>query len=387
MSVVGARPNFVKAAALIAAFREARIEPLLVHTGQHYDDAMSARFFRELGLPAPDFNLEVGSGSHAVQTADAMKAFEPVVLDVQPDLVLVVGDVNSTLAAGLVAAKLGVPLAHVEAGLRSGDRSMPEEINRIVTDAVSDTLFCTEQAAVDNLVREGIAPEKVFLAGNTMVDTLLRHRARAQASAVLDDLGLEPGQYAAVTLHRPSNVDDPATLAQIIGALDQIRRRQTVVLTLHPRLRDNLSRFGFDLENRAANTGREVASGRTPAAKHRLVVADPFGYLDFLKLADNAQIVLTDSGGVQEETTVLGVPCLTLRKNTERPETIRTGTNRLAGVTTDSILAAYRAAIQNPPQGSVPPYWDGRAAERIAETLLTRFADGRTPVAPELPEL
>ncbi len=369
LNVVGARPNFVKIASLIDAFQRCeRIDPVLVHTGQHYDDAMSARFFRDLGLPRPDVNLEVGSGSHAVQTAEIMKAFEKVALRLCPDAVLVVGDVNSTIACGLVAAKLGVPLIHVEAGLRSGDRTMPEEINRVLTDAISDLLFCTESAGVENLAREGVAHDKVFLVGNTMVDTLLRHRERSRASAVLQDLRLEgstkAGGYAVATLHRPSNVDEERTLTGILDALEAVQADLPVVLPLHPRLRASLARFG--LEERVAS----LAGLRTAA---------PFGYLDFLKLVDNARVVLTDSGGLQEETTALGVPCVTLRENTERPATIEIGTNRLAGTTREGILAAYRDATAEAAQGvgeagsMLPPLWDGRAGERIAATLEAKL--------------
>lgn len=381
LNVVGARPNFVKMASLMEAYRGCnRIDPVLVHTGQHYDDALSARFFRDLRLPRPDVNLEVGSGSHAVQTAEIMKAFERVALQMRPDAVLVVGDVNSTIACGLVAAKLGVPLIHVEAGLRSGDRTMPEEINRVLTDAISDLMFCTERAGVENLAREGVAHDKVFLVGNTMVDTLLRHRERSRVSPVLDELQLEnsteAGGYAVATLHRPSNVDEEDTLAGILDALKEMQADLPVVLPLHPRLRDSLARFGLE-ERVAALPGLRTAS--------------PFGYLDFLKLVDNARIVLTDSGGLQEETTALGVPCVTLRENTERPVTVEVGTNRLAGTSPEGIVAAYRKATveltkraasarraesaeKTTDAGStLPPLWDGRAGDRIVATLVEKL--------------
>lgn len=366
LNVVGARPNFVKAASLVAAYRDHHwIDPVLVHTGQHYDEAMSAGFFRDLGLPPPDVNLGVGSGTHATQTAEIMKAFERTALEMQPDVVLVFGDVNSTIACGLVAAKLGVPLAHVEAGLRSGDRRMPEEINRVLTDAISDLLFCTEQSGVENLAREGIAGDKVFLVGNTMVDSLLRHRERSKASNVLRDLGLDEsgdatGGYAVATLHRPSNVDDRRTLEGILDAFAELRADLPIVLPLHPRLREMLGRFGLE---------------RRPLARG-LRVAEPFGYLDFLKLVDNARVVLTDSGGVQEETTALGVPCVTLRENTERPVTVAAGTNRLAGTSPDRIVTACRdamaewAARESRP---TPPLWDGRAGERIVAALKEKL--------------
>ena len=364
LNVVGARPNFVKVASLMTAYRGCdRIDPVLIHTGQHYDEAMSAGFFRDLGLPHPEVNLDVGSGSHAVQTAEIMKAFEGVAREMRPDAVLVVGDVNSTIACGLVAAKLGFPLAHVEAGLRSGDRTMPEEINRVLTDAISDLLFCTEQAGVENLAREGVAHDKVFLVGNTMVDTLLRHRERSKASTVLEDLGLVGnlrggGGYAVATLHRPSNVDQERTLTGILDAFEEMQADLPIVLPLHPRLRESLARFGLV---------------RRVERMNRLRTAAPFGYLDFLKLVDNARIVLTDSGGLQEETTALRVPCVTLRENTERPVTVEIGTNRLAGTTPEGILASYRDAMAEFEAGearsSVPPLWDGRAGDRIVEIL------------------
>ena len=357
--VVGARPNFVKIAPLLAACRRAgSIEPVLVHTGQHYDDALSERFFRELAIPEPDVNLGVGSGSHAEQTAAVMTAFEREVLRRRPDAVLVVGDVNGAVAAGLVAAKLGIPLVHVEAGLRSGDRTMPEEINRIVIDAVSDLLFCTEQAAVDNLLREGVDAGRVFLAGNLMIDTLLRHRGRAGASRILESLALTARRYAVLTLHRPSNVDDVGVLAGLLEAVDAIQRDLPVVLPLHPRCRAALARFG--LEGRAA-------------AMPGLRMIAPLGYLDFVKLMSDAEVVLTDSGGIQEETTVLQVPCVTLRENTERPVTVEAGTNRLAGRRPDRVVAAVREARGRRRPGRPPREWDGRSAGRIVSVLTERL--------------
>ena len=294
---------------------------------------MSGVFFRELGIPEPDVDLGVGSGSHAAQTAAIMTSFERVVLDRRPDAVLVVGDVNGTLACGLVAAKLGIPLAHVEAGLRSGDRAMPEEINRKLTDAVSDLLFCTEQAAVDNLAREGVDAGRVFLVGNPMVDTLLRHRERAASSPILETLGLAARTYAVLTLHRPSNVDEPAALGGILDAVDALQRELPVVWPLHPRCRAALGRSGLDR--------------RLPAMRG-LRATGPLGYLDFVKLMGGARVVLTDSGGVQEETTVLRVPCLTLRENTERPVTLEAGTNRLAGCDPERIVIAFRETMAAP---------------------------------------
>jgi len=356
LNVVGARPNLMKVAPLIEAFASRPgIEALLVHTGQHYDANMSDLFFRQLGIPEPDLNLGVGSASHAVQTAEIMQGFEPVLLEHRPDAVLVVGDVNSTIACGLVAVKLGIKLVHVEAGLRSFDRSMPEEINRILTDAISDLLFCTEASGVENLRREGISAERIHLVGNVMIDTLMKHRARAKASPILDQLGLEAGRYAVLTLHRPSNVDDPATLAGILDALEVVARDMPLVFPAHPRTREKVRTFG--LEERLS---------QLPGLR----LIDPAGYLDFLKLMTSARLVLTDSGGIQEETTILGIPCLTLRENTERPVTVELGTNQLVGRDPARILAAYRKVMAG--DGSptrLPPGWDGRAAGRIVDVI------------------
>ncbi len=356
ITVAGARPNFMKIAPLMEAFsRTSDIEPLLVHTGQHYDEKMSDLFFRQLGIPEPDMNLGVGSASHAVQTAEIMKAFEPVVLEHKPDAVLVVGDVNSTIACGLVAVKLGVRLIHVEAGLRSFDRTMPEEVNRILTDSISDLLFCTEQSGVDNLRNEGVADEKVFLVGNVMIDTLLKNKAKADQSTILADLGLAEGQYAALTLHRPSNVDDPMVFGRILDALEVIQHDLTVVFPIHPRTRNNLDHLG--LRQRV-----ELLTG--------LRLLDPIGYLDFLKLTASARLVLTDSGGIQEETTILKVPCLTLRENTERPVTAEIGSNTVVGTDPDKILGAYRRIMDDDDhECGTPPLWDGNAAERIVEVI------------------
>jgi UDP-N-acetylglucosamine 2-epimerase (non-hydrolysing) len=356
VNVVGARPNLMKVAPLMEAFAaRPGIEALLVHTGQHYDANMSDLFFRQLGIPEPDLNLEVGSASHAVQTAEIMKSFEPVLLERRPDAVLVVGDVNSTIACGLVAVKLGVALVHVEAGLRSFDRSMPEEINRVLTDAISDQLFCTEASGVANLRREGVAEERIHLVGNVMIDTLMKHRERAEASGILRELGLEPGGYAVLTLHRPANVDEPGTLGAILSALEVVARDQPLVFPAHPRTREKLRAFG--LEPRLA---------RLPGLR----LIDPAGYLDFLKLMASARVVLTDSGGIQEETTILRVPCLTLRENTERPVTVELGTNQLVGRDPERIVAAYRKLMDGgAPPGRLPPGWDGRAAGRIVEVL------------------
>jgi UDP-N-acetylglucosamine 2-epimerase (non-hydrolysing) len=329
----------------------------LVHTGQHYDEKMSALFFRQLGIPEPDINLGVGSGSHAVQTAETMKAFEGVVLEQRPDVVLVVGDVNSTIACGLVAVKLGVKLVHVEAGLRSGDRTMPEEINRVLTDAISDMLFCTEQSGVNNLKREGVAEEKIHFVGNVMIDTLLKNRDKAEQSTVLSDLGLQARGYAALTLHRPSNVDNAETLGRLLDAIGEIQNDMPIIFPIHPRTRKNLPNLG--LRNRVE-------------AMANLRLIDPIGYLDFLKLTANARIVLTDSGGIQEETTILKVPCLTMRENTERPVTAEVGSNQIVGADPAAILAAYHAVMEGQrPEPQIPPLWDGQAAQRIAKILVS----------------
>ena len=357
INVVGARPNFMKITPLMSAYRNhTGIEPILVHTGQHYDERMSDLFFRQLGIPRPDVLLGVGSASHAVQTAQIMKAFEPVLLKTQPDAVLVVGDVNSTIACGLVAAKMGVKLVHVEAGLRSFDRSMPEEINRILTDAISDILFCTEQSGVDNLRREGVAEDKIYLVGNVMIDTLLANKAKADESRVLDELRLSPGGYAVLTLHRPGNVDNPAIFGRILDALEQIQRDIPIIFPTHPRTRANLA--GSALAERL-----EAMTG--------IRMIEPLGYLDFLKLMAEAKLVLTDSGGIQEETTILKVPCLTLRESTERPITAEVGSNQIVGSDPEWILAAYRRVLDGGrPKPQTPPLWDGQAAKRIAQILI-----------------
>jgi UDP-N-acetylglucosamine 2-epimerase (non-hydrolysing) len=356
INVCGARPNFMKIAPLMRAYREySRVSPLVVHTGQHYDHNMSELFFGQLQIPQPDVNLGVGSGSHAVQTAEIMRRFEPVVLEHRPDWVVVVGDVNSTIACGLVAKKLGVSLAHVEAGLRSFDRTMPEELNRLLTDAISDLLFVSEPSGLENLRREGIADEKVHFVGNVMIDTLRANLEHAQRSAILEELGLEEGHYNVVTLHRPSNVDDAPTFAGIVDALDAIQQDLPTIFPMHPRTVGNLPKLGL---------AKRFESMR------QLRVVEPLGYLDFLRLMADAAVVLTDSGGIQEETTILGVWCLTVRENTERPVTITSGTNTLVGTDPVRIVAAYRRCraekLSDPP---VPEKWDGQAALRIAKVL------------------
>ncbi len=352
--VAGARPNFMKLAAVLAACRaRPALESRVVHTGQHYDERMSRLFFEELGIPRPDVDLGVGSASHARQTAAILERFEPILLDWKPDLVLVVGDVNSTLACGLAAAKLGIAVAHVEAGLRSFDRTMPEEINRVVTDAIADLLFVSEPSGVDNLAREGADPRRVHLVGNVMIDTLLAHRERARERPILRELELAAGAYAVLTLHRPTNVDDPAVLGSILEPILELAGRMPVVFPVHPRSRPALD---------ALPGGAPYRDGM------RLI--EPLGYLDFLLLMSEARIVLTDSGGIQEETTILGVPCVTIRENTERPITLTHGTNRLAGTRPEGIRRAIVEALQAPRAAAAPPpYWDGRAAVRIADVL------------------
>jgi UDP-N-acetylglucosamine 2-epimerase (non-hydrolysing) len=335
--------------------RPDRIEPVLVHTGQHYDETMSDSFFEDLCIPRPDINLGVGSASHAEQTARIMMAFEQVLKERRPDWVVVVGDVNSTMAASLVASKMEVRVAHIEAGLRSRDRTMPEEINRLVTDALADLLLTPSRDADENLLHEGIHPKKVRFVGNVMIDTLFRNLERARASGVLKRFALEPNKFCAMTLHRPSNVDDRQALAGILDALDEIQRRLPIVFPLHPRTRARLEEYGL----------MEVALKQSS-----LILAEPLGYLDFLQLYSNSRLVLTDSGGIQEETTALGIPCLTLRRNTERPITVTEGTNQVVGNDPDVIKRQALMAIEEPArQKHIPELWDGHAASRIVDAI------------------
>lgn len=366
INVVGARPNFMKIAPLMSAYRDHRsIEPLLVHTGQHYDEKMSDLFFRQLNIPAPDIHLEIGSGSHAMQTAAIMQAFEPIVLKYSPDAVLVVGDVNSTIACAMVAAKLQTRLVHVEAGLRSFDRTMPEEINRVLTDAISDLLFCTEKSAEKNLRNEGIAAEKMFLVGNVMIDTLLKNKARADSSMILNHLHLTPKNYAVLTLHRAQNVDNPIVLDRILSALEVIQQDLPVVFPVHPRTRKNM----FPATNSTLPTLARRIESMT-----NLRLIEPTGYLDFIKLICEARVVMTDSGGIQEETTILKVPCLTLRDNTERPVTTEIGSNRVVGTVPAKIVEAYRQVVNGQaPKPQTPPLWDGLAAQRIVKIMLEKL--------------
>lgn len=370
MSIVGARPNFMKIASISCAINTFNknnapsrvIDHVIVHTGQHYDSKMSTMFFVELGIPVPDVNLEVGSGSHAVQTSEIMRRFEPVLLEHVPDVLLVVGDVNSTIACALVASKIEYPknqdkkkpvIVHVEAGLRSFDMEMPEEINRILTDSISDILFTTETAGNENLLRAGIDKKRIHFVGNVMIDTLLAHRKRAMQASILHDLQIQPQQYAVVTLHRPSNVDSHAALVAIMTALNEISNRLLIIFPLHPRTKNRLTEW------------------RIPCSE-MIKFVEPLGYLDFLKLVSEARIVLTDSGGIQEETTVLGVPCVTLRKNTERPVTVTEGTNHLAGVEPRAIINIVSQILTSwKKPDRMPEHWDGKAGERIIEVLAS----------------
>ena len=343
------------------------IQSVLVHTGQHYDEKMSSLFFEELSIPKPDRNLEVGSGSQAVQTALIMQRFESVVEEEHPDLVIVVGDVNSTLACSLTAVKMNIPVAHVEAGLRSFDRSMPEEINRILTDAISSYLFVTEKSGVDNLLNEGIPESKIHLVGNVMIDTLLKNRENASRSKILDEIGVQQKSYGLVTLHRPSNVDSPEVLGRIINALRNISTLVPLVFPCHPRTQEKLKSFKLLTEHW---DGNEVKSREFP-----IKICNPLGYLDFLKLMSEARIVLSDSGGIQEETTILGTPCVTLRENTERPVTISEGTNVLVGTDEEKIVNTAKEIINNekPEVSRMPDFWDGKAAGRIVDILFEQY--------------
>lgn len=354
ISVVGARPNYMKVAPIHRAFQKysETITHLICHTGQHYDVNMSKVFFDELELPSPHFYLGVGSGSHAEQTARIMIEFEKVLLSEKPDLIIVVGDVNSTIACSLVAVKLGIKVAHVEAGLRSFDRSMPEEINRILTDQIADYLFVTEKSGIENLQHEGIHDFRIFFVGNTMIDSLVYYMPKIEKSNILEDLKLNNNEYIVVTLHRPSNVDQPENLVKIFEQFKKIAEKYKIVFPIHPRTKKVLESINYDFNY------------------PNILLVEPIGYINFIKLVKNSVAVITDSGGIQEETTYLKIPCLTLRDNTERPITAEIGTNKLIGTRYDKIAIEFFDMIKNPKTNSqVPPLWDGKAAERITDKL------------------
>jgi len=360
INICGARPNFMKIAPLMEAYKAyPQITPVLVHTGQHYDEKMSDLFFRQLGIPEPDINLEVGSGSHAVQTAKIMEKFEPIVLEHKPDYVLVVGDVNSTIACALVATKLGVRVIHVEAGLRSFDRAMPEEVNRILTDSISDMLFVSEISGVENLRKEGTPEERIFFVGNVMIDTLMHHYRKAQELPMLEQWNLTSKKFGLVTMHRPATVDCPEKFRSVMEGLTYVSQSIPLLFAMHPRTRKNIQQFGL-----------QSIFDKNPQIR----ITEPFGYLEFMNLMSHASVVLTDSGGMQEETTILGTPCLTLRENTERPVTITVGTNRLVNPDRDSIIQAWKNLQTTPPRTDrKPELWDGGAAKRIVKIIVEDF--------------
>lgn len=359
ISVVGARPNFMKIAPLHRAFQKysKTVKHLICHTGQHYDEKMSKVFFEDLELPKPDFYLGVGSGSHAEQTANVMIKFEKILLEEKPDLILVVGDVNSTIACSLTASKLHIKIVHVEAGLRSGDRLMPEEINRVLTDSISDMLFVTEKSGLENLKREGVPDSKVFFTGNVMIDSLAYFKPKVSNSKIHNEFGLELNKYVLVTLHRPSNVDSQEQLIKLIDLLNLIAEKRKVLFPIHPRTKNNLDKFGL-----------------LATINSNLILTEPIGYLDFLALTSNAELILTDSGGIQEESTYLGVQCITLRTSTERPITVEVGTNQLLGTDLEKAKdAALKVLEGNIKVGTVPELWDGKAAERISEIIVGKL--------------
>ncbi len=357
LSVVGARPNFIKLAPVMRVLRSYSdfVQSLLCHTGQHFDEKMSKVFFDDLQIPKPDFNLDINGGSQAQQTALIMQAFEKVVLQEKPDIIIVPGDVTSTLAASLVASKLGIPIAHIESGLRSFDRTMPEEINRVMTDVLSDHLFVTEQSGLDNLVKEGIDPKKVHFVGNVMIDSLVHFMPKIEASVIHSELGIKPGHYGLVTFHRPSNVDEVDYLANLMNYLAELSNRLPIVFPIHPRTKNNLLQRGIDI-----------------SSNNNLIVTEPIGYLDFLALTRSAKLVITDSGGIQEETTFMNVQCVTVRNNTERPITVEMGTNHLVGTNLNNVKKTVEAILSGTrKEGNIPPLWDGFAAERIVDILVS----------------
>jgi UDP-N-acetylglucosamine 2-epimerase (non-hydrolysing) len=412
MTVVGARPNFMKAAPIIAAIRDHNdrlttptnsmnndrsgvlIESVLVHTGQHYDEAMSDRFFADLNIPKPDVHLGAGSGSHAIQTAEIMKRFEEVLLRERADLLVVVGDVNSTLACALVAAKISHDgtrplIAHVEAGLRSFDRCMPEEVNRILTDHLADLLFVTEESGLRNLRQEGIPDNKIHFVGNTMIDSLLAFKYKADQSLILDKLGLRQNdsdhqssngiaRYALLTLHRPSNVDQRDGFLNILEGLEELAGSCSIIFPAHPRTQKKIAEFGLDHFFSCQDGPNDGEMSRSSSADGRIRLVDPLGYLDFLCLMKNAAVVVTDSGGIQEETTCLGVPCVTVRENTERPITVQVGTNVLAGTSAEGIRQAARQQLDSKGGTAVPEAWDGKSAQRILDVVCREIEKRKT---------
>jgi UDP-N-acetylglucosamine 2-epimerase (non-hydrolysing) len=372
--IVGARPNFMKIAPIMAALKkfEPTLDVSLVHTGQHYDVAMNEQYFQALGIPNPDINLEVGSGTHATQTAEVMCRFEAAIEGKTPTAILVVGDVNSTIACALVATKKGIPVIHVEAGLRSFDRAMPEEINRVLTDQISDMLFTTEPSGKENLLREGIADHRIHFVGNVMIDTLRHNLTRAiPPQKIASDIGradffTDDARYAVVTMHRPSNVDDELVLKSLLQTIVTISTQLPVVFPLHPRTKGMIHQFGLDKLLDTTN----------------ILLLPPMGYLEMLGLMQGAMVVLTDSGGIQEETTALGVPCITLRNNTERPITITEGTNTIAGQDPEKILAILQDVLRTGGKaGRIPEYWDGHASDRIADVIATKFGIHKTTIS------
>ena len=357
LSVVGTRPNFVKISALANEFLNHKVNHVLVHTGQHYDKEMSKLFFDDLKLPKPDINLEVGSGTYSEQLGNIIIGLGKVLKDQRPDLVIVVGDVNSTFAGALVAKQLGIKVAHVESGLRSFDLAIPEEINRMLTDRISDMLFTTEESGNKNLINEGVDKKKIFFAGNVMIDTLLAHRKKSSRSDILNKLKLNKKEYCVLTLHRPSNVDSESGLRKILSIIEKLQDEIKIVFPVHPRTRKNIEAFGLN---------KKIYSMKN------LVVTEPLGYLDFLQLMDKSKLVLTDSGGIQDETTILGVPCITLRENTERPVTLEEGTNLLVSTDAAKVIKKSLEVINNKIKlkGRIPKFWDGNAAKRIVKIIL-----------------
>lgn len=360
ISVVGARPNFMKVAPLHRSLKKYKdkIRHLICHTGQHYDGKMSKIFFEDLDLPQPDFYLGVGSGSHAEQTAKIMIEFEKVLLAEKPDLIIVVGDVNSTIACGLVASKLNIKTAHVEAGLRSFDRTMPEEINRILTDSISDFLFVSEESGLVNLKKEGVDESKVFFVGNVMIDSLIHHLPKAGSSDIMREYKLEPSKFILVTLHRPSNVDSEEFIKELHLLFNKLSEKRKILFPIHPRTKKNFLNFGFKSEN------------------NNIMLTDPIGYIDFLSLTKNAELIITDSGGIQEESTYLDIQCITVRNNTERPVTVNVGTNHLTGRDLKKVEeVALNILNGNKKRGKIPELWDGKTADRIAEILVKKIHD------------